>query len=338
MNMRHPLDMRMDVTMASVRERSNGKYCVQIRLAGHKPISKTFSDYETANEWARIKEQELSSATSTPEVRPHTLLTLGQHYCNTQLKGKPSRHHMLGRIERIAQHFPQSFLQIKRTDVNAYKVKRLQEASGPTVREEIQTINKLFRWAEREMIFGEAPVHSPASNIALPSASKPRSRVVERSELDTLLMALNPLMAEIVELAYETAMRRAEITKLIPRHLSLGQRVLVVEDGKTGDRIVPLTSRAIDLLRSACERCRTPETRLYPVAPHSISTAIRRARERTGLPDHVRMHQMRHTRITEVARRGFNQAQIMMVSGHRDTRSVHRYTHLSVKDVVDLLE
>lgn len=62
------------------------------------------------------------------------------------------------------------------------------------------------------------------------------------------------------------------------------------------------------------------------------------ARERAGLSDHVRMHQIRHARITEVAKRGFNLAQIMMVSGHRDTRRVQRYSHLSVKDVIGLLD
>ena len=50
------------------------------------------------------------------------------------------------------------------------------------------------------------------------------------------------------------------------------------------------------------------------------------------------MHQLRHTRITEVARKGFNQAQIMMVSGHKDSRSVQRYTHLNVRDVIDKLD
>ena len=233
---------------------------------------------------------------------------------------------------------PQPFLSITRSDVNAYKNKRLSQVSGATVREEIQSINKLFRWVEREMIFGEDPIHSPAGNIALPPASKPRTRIVERHELEKLMADLNPLMAEIVELAYETAMRRAEITRLIPRNLSLDERTLIVEDGKTGDRVVPLTSRAVELLRGALERCWTQNSRLYPVAPHSVSTAVRRARQRTGLGDHVRVHQLRHTRITEVAKRGFNQAQIMMVSGHRDSRSVQRYTHLNVRDVVDLLD
>lgn len=149
---------------------------------------------------------------------------------------------------------------------------------------------------------------------------------------------LKPMMREIVELAWETAMRRAEITSLIVRHVDIEARTAMIEDGKTGDRIVPLSTRATELLRRALERCVTEESRLFPVAPHSISTAVRRARKRMGLGDHVRMHQLRHTRITEVAKRGFNQAQIMMVSGHRDTRSVQRYTHLSVADVIALLD
>lgn len=245
---------------------------------------------------------------------------------------------MLKRIERMAGRLPGPFLKISRPMVNAYKLKRSCEVSGSTVREEVQTINKLFRWVEREMIFGDQQIVSPASNIALPPPSKPCTRVVERAELDRLMAELNPLMAEIIELAYETAMRRAEITKLLPRHLNLEERTLNVEDGKTGNRVVPLTRRAVELLRGALERSLTHRSRLYSVAPHSISTAVRRARERAGLGDHVRMHQLRHTRITEVAKKGFNQAQIMMVSGHRDTRSVQRYTHLSVKDVIDLID
>ncbi|OAM80050.1 hypothetical protein A3840_01995 [Devosia elaeis] len=145
-------------------------------------------------------------------------------------------------------------------------------------------------------------------------------------------------MRALVELAYETAMRRSEIIKLTPRVLHLDERVLSVVDGKTGDRFVPLTTRAVTLLRAAQERCKSPDDRLFPVAAHSVSTAVRRARRAVGLDEDVRLHQLRHTRITMVARKGFNQAQIMMVSGHKDSRSVQRYTHLNVRDVIGLMD
>jgi integrase len=44
-------------------------------------------------------------------------------------------------------------------------------------------------------------------------------------------------------------MRRSEIVKLMPKHLHLDERVLSVIAGKTGDRAVPLTKRAVELLR-----------------------------------------------------------------------------------------
>ena len=71
---------------------------------------------------------------------------------------------------------------------------------------------------------------------------------------------------------------------------------------------------------------------------YSVTQAVRRARGIVGLDDDVRFRQLRHSRITEVARKGLNQAQIMMVSGHRDIRSVQRYTHLNVRDVIDLID
>jgi integrase len=141
-------------------------------------------------------------------------------------------------------------------------------------------------------------------------------------------------MRPIVELAYETAMRRAEIVKLTANDIYLDQRYLSVVQGKTGDRSVPLTTRAIELLGIALDACPSPTSRLFPVTPHSVSTAVRRARMKARLDDDVRLHQLRHTRITNVAKMGLNQAQIMMVSGHRDVRSVQRYTHLSVLDVL----
>ena len=145
-------------------------------------------------------------------------------------------------------------------------------------------------------------------------------------------------MKVIVELAYETAMRRSEIIKLTPKHLHLDSRIASVIDGKTGDRSVPLTKRALELLRASLSRCSGDDAKLFPMAPHSVSTAVRRARNKVGLDADVRLHQLRHTRITEVAKKGLNQAQLMIVSGHRDVRSVQRYTHLNVKDVLDHID
>lgn len=319
--------------MSTIRLLPSGKFNVQIRSKGASPRSRTFATQEEAEAWSTAQ----STVLAPSQVSRMTMDQLALRYCATRLAGKPSRNMMLWKMRKVAKDFPQPFLQITRTDVNAYRLRRLPHVSGSTVREEIQMINKLFRWAEREMIFGDAALPSPANNIALPPASKPRSKVVEKSELDLLISRLSPTMARVVEVAFETAMRRSEILRLTPRVLHLGERYLMVLNGKTGDRPVPLNKRAVALL-TALSANKKPDQPLFNVNAHSVTTAVRRARRAAGLSDDVRMHQLRHTRITMVARQGFNQAQIMMVSGHRDSRSAQRYTHLSVKDVIGLLD
>lgn len=248
--------------MASIKQRANGKFCVQIKLAGQKSISRTFDEFADAEAWGKEQERALKTATPKPLEQGLTMKWVAQKYCDTQLAGKLSRHLMLRRMKRMAGHFPGPFLEVTRTDVNEYKAKRLQEVRGSTVREDVQAIHKLFRRAEREMVFGDRTIRSPASNIALPPPSKPRTRIVERHELDRLTGELTPLMSEVVELGHETAMRRAEITRLLPRHVRRAERTLTVEDGKTGDRVVPLTRRAVELLQRALDRCLREDSRL----------------------------------------------------------------------------
>ena len=101
--------------------------------------------------------------------------------------------------------------------------------------------------------------------------------------------------------------------------------------------MVPLTTRAVEILTQAAEGKRE-KAKIFPVSGVSVTQAMTRARRKLGLSEDIRVHQLRHTRISLVARKGFNNAQIMAVSGHRDIRSVQRYTHLNAADVVDLLD
>ncbi len=320
--------------MATIRMLPSGRFNVQIRKKNTPSISRSFDTKDEANQFVREQEGlgqgDISKAIS--------LLETGERYCRTVLNGHASQSITLYRIGLLSKHLPNDMRQISKQDVNSYRLMRLETVASVTCRDELQLLQRIYKYAYRELFLNSEEHPSPVKDVAMPPASKPRSRVVEKDELQRLLKHLSPLMAEIIELAFETAMRRGEIVKLQKKHLHLKDRIASVIDGKTGDRGVPLSKRAVELLRMASERCIGPNCRLYPVTPHAVSVALRRARKKAGLDSDVRMHQLRHTRITMVARKGFNQAQIMMVSGHRDSRSVQRYTHLNVKDVVSLLD
>ncbi len=320
--------------MASYRQlKSSKRWNVQVRLAGQKPQSATFDTKSEAEAWARNLETK-----KTPVPAKLRFLDIGLLYCERVLYDRPSYPETLRRVHCMSKCLPTDLSNVTRDVVNAYRLERLRQVRPVTVRDELQLISRIYRCAYRELILDEQENPNPCVGVPMPPTSKPRNRVIRKDELELLLSALPKTMQTIVELAYETAMRRSEIVNLKAKHIHLEERILSVVDGKTGDRSVPLSKRAVRLLGESLSACDGPEARLYPVTPHSVSTAVRRARRAVGLDDDVRLHQLRHTRITEVAKKGFNQAQIMMVSGHRDVRSVQRYTHLNVRDVIDLLD
>lgn len=322
--------------MASIRQLKSGKWNVQIRRAGSKPKSKTFATEAEAVGWVAAQE----NRSKRKDVEKPTWTEMAYRYCDTVLEGKPSRHSSRALAERLGRDakINKPYDRITVVDLNTFKEKRLREVSKTTVHWELVFIRRVFRWLDKEARSqGKNPVSNPAEFLSIPKPKGSRSRVVTEAELQLLLGALSPAMSQVVELAYETAMRRSEIIKLRIKDIHLSERILSVVEGKEGDRSVPLSKRAVELLSEAARAIENPNKRLFPFSKNSITQAVRRARQKVGLDSDVRLHQLRHTRCTIVARKGFNQAQIMAVTGHKDVRSVQRYTHLNAKDVVDLL-
>lgn len=324
--------------MANIRQLSSGNWNVQVRIKGQKPVSKTFPTRAAAQGWVDGQEALRRAEGAFQGQALPTVKELGYAYAEARLTGHQGYTKCRMIAEQLGKVFPVSIDQVTPRMVNDFKLARLKEVKSETCRAQLAFLSRFYRYAQRELLLD---VSNPVASIVMPPASKPSDKVVTREELDRLLAALKPTMAIIVELAYETAMRRSEIIKLTRSCLHLGDRIVDVIDGKTGTRNVPLTKRAVELLELAVTRCRgqgKPSDKLFEVRPHSASNAVKRAREKVGLPDTVRIHQLRHTRITDVAKRGLNNAQIMVVSGHRDPRSVARYTHLNARDVLHLID
>jgi integrase len=320
--------------MATIRKLKSGSWNVQVRRKGKLVASKTVGTSMLAKKWAKKKESEL--------CRDRVFfIDAGEKYCHVVLSGKPSQKSTLQYVCRIAKHssLQKEMYKITLQDVNEFKQVRLLEVHPTTCRDELLLIKRIFKWHIRELLAANNEfLANPCDNLSVPPPSKPRDRIISETELKLLLAVMTPMMATITELAFETAMRRSEILKLRVSDLNLSSRFLRVVDGKEGSRDVPLTNRAVRLLEATLESMEGDQLRLYPVAPFSVSQAFRRARLRLGFGDDVRFHQLRHTRISMVARKGFSQAQIMIVSGHRDIRSVQRYTHLNVRDVIGLID
>lgn len=140
--------------MASIRKLPSGRFNVQIRRKNAKPLSASFPTLEEAER----QEDQLAALPTTGPVSepPLSFLALGRRYCDTVLKGRPSRAITLSRVERIVPHLPDDVRTMTKFDVNGYRLMRLDQVAPATCREELQIIHRIFRWAHSELLLDKA--------------------------------------------------------------------------------------------------------------------------------------------------------------------------------------
>ncbi|MBW3163693.1 tyrosine-type recombinase/integrase [Ferrimonas balearica] len=317
--------------MASIRQLRSGNWNAQVRKAGCKPISKTFKTEVEARRWAFELEQEVTAGVARHD---HTLQTIKEPYLQTQ-EGRGGYDAAVLRLRHLEAFFGSMALRsISPHDLERYKRKRGEKVSPSTVRLELQLLSRLFKFTRRRF---HAELTDVFQYVELPKANPPRDRLITRVELFRIVNDLPPLMADVVRIAYETAMRRSEITRLTPEDIDLDNKQLLVRQAKNGHpRLVPLNTNARGILAKAIEG-KSKGDCLFPVEPKSVTRAFKRACHRLKI-EGLCFHSLRHSAITRYAERGLSAAQLQVVSGHRDIKMLARYLHMKPQAVVHLLD
>jgi integrase len=242
---------------------------------------------------------------------------------------------------------------IRSCHIVEYRDQRCRMVAPSTVVKEMALLSQVFAVAISEwMIPGltnpVGGVRRLPIGVALPRARDRRVLDVTfdgKTELDWLLEAASPRLQAVILLAVETAMRRSEIvTGFGVADVSLKHRTVTLCDTKNGDRReVPLSTTATRVLAEL-----SLAGRLFEVQPHSVTTAFGRARgrarkrfekwcEKRGEIPHprflldLRLHDLRHEATSRLIERGFNVMEASAITGHRDLRSLKRYTHLDAR-------
>jgi integrase len=96
---------------------------------------------------------------------------------------------------------------------------------------------------------------------------------------------------------------------------------------------VGLTPHAVELLHKLP---RSTSGQVFPITADAFKSAFNRARIRAGL-GHFRFHDTRHERISSLVEAGWSDTQVMAQSGHRDPKSLKRYTNLRTAFLADAL-
>ena len=139
--------------------------------------------------------------------------------------------------------------------------------------------------------------------------------------------------ADIIWLLLLTGCRRSEIVRL--RWSEVDRDRLVLADGKTGPRIVPLNTPARRILE---RRPRGGSPFVFPSPrdpgrPRSRNLAFwNRARREAGIED-VRLHDLRHSHASHAVMNGVPVPVVARLLGHSDVRTTLRYAHLGDREI-----
>jgi len=325
--------------VATIRKRGIS-WQAQVRRDGYPAISKSFSTKADALSWAREKERAIERAELPIAAKQAGSVTVGDlltRYVETVTPAKRGARFERSRINTLLAHqiAQASLSKLSPAMVARYRDDRMAVVSGDSVRRELTILRHCLSLAKREW---DAPLSSnPVLSITLPEPSRARDQRLEADAGQKLRAAIGSAHAwyllPVIELAIETGMRRGELLSLLWSNVSLERRTAHLPLTKNGHaRTVALTPKAIEVLKELPRK----DARVIPASGNAVRLAWERLRERAGVPE-LRFHDLRHEAVSRFFEMGLTVPEVALMSGHRDTRMLMRYTHLRPEAVAEKL-
>jgi integrase len=324
--------------MASIRKRGR-RWQAQVRRLGHLPLIKSFASRADAEAWARETESSIDRGNSVPvsaTARKNKGLTLREmltRYRETIVIHKRSRFQEESAVdvflrEPICDLPASSITPLMMSD---YRDRRLMAVKPASVVRTMAIVQHAFEVARRE--WGLIASDNPVAKVTRPKLHNQRIRRLSPDEQAALFNGLaksrNRLLGSVIELALETGMRRSELLGLRWVDVDLDHGLARIVRSKNGKpRSIPLTPRAIDLLRSLNHH----DPRILPMSPNGLRLCWVRLCRRAKVID-LHFHDLRHEAISRFFELGLSLPEVALISGHADPRMLMRYTHIQVMTV-----
>jgi integrase/recombinase XerD len=208
---------------------------------------------------------------------------------------------------------------------------------------EIAALRAFYRFAENEKLLPA----NVAENLSLPRRWKRLPKALTSREIDQLLAPETPETPQnlcdqaVLELAYASGLRLAELRNARLEHLHLEAGFINVIGKGNKERVVPLGRKAVAALerylnvaRPQLVRPRSPATvfltkRGTPFAPVTLWLRIKQRVRRAGISRNVTPHMLRHSFATHLLDHGADLRVIQELLGHASISTTEVYTHVA---------
>jgi len=214
-----------------------------------------------------------------------------------------------------------------------------------TIKHQVVLLSRLFNLARQWGMYSD---QNPCNNVKKPKLNNKVTEFLTDDEKDRLLEVLdkwdNKMSSSIIKFALYTGFRRGEIFKLTWEDVDIERKTAILRDpkGKT-DPIIPLSSKALEILRSVPRKLDTPWIFYGKNGKQrtDFKGPWQRIRKEAKLPQNFRFHGLRHHFASTLASNGVDLYTIQKLLTHKDASTTQRYAHLSdqtLRNAVDLAD
>jgi len=321
--------------MASFRKR-NGKWQARIQRKHSPSISQSFYELDTAKKWVRKIEREIDLGLISLKPSKTSFSNLLIRYQKEILPLKKNTQADFFRINVILKH-PLSKLCIE--DIKSYDVASFRDnlivkgKAANTVRLYLAIISHLFTVAKTE--WGFELIDNPALKIRRPKLPPSSDRRLSDEEIKLICEHTQSLyLANAIKLALHTGMRLSEIIFLNWKMINIDNRFIRLSVTKNNEsRIIPLSKKALLVINTISK----DNQRLFPINPHAISVAFRKACKRVGIKS-ASFHTLRHEAISRLFEKGLNPIEVSAISGHKSMQMLKRYAHIKTSHLLEKMD
>ena len=333
------------------------RYLAQVRLAGRKPVSKSFDAREEAVQWKREQEADLSGSKGKSKLPSKlTMADLFDRYVEESAKhGAPLPYHQTQMFTRLKAHpMLQSVLvsEMGFSVVRDYCVARRGDGVSPSsLQAEYARISVAIERCADWLGWGDNFIHpltgarKKLMKARLIADSKKRSRRPSPAEMGMLIEWFNANpgdagipMADIVQFAKLNAFRRGEIPALRWADLDVESSTIVCwrKDssavGGKREALVPLHPEALEIIMRQPRNERVAE--IFPYKGDTIGQRFANGVKALKIED-LHFHDLRHEAIT-IAAQVLGDVEGMQMSGHKSHRHYKRYVDFQKEDVAKI--
>ncbi len=319
------------------------------------PFSKTITNelFQLVKNKAYLEYSELKNDVLKKE--PETLIASGLNVARTEVVAKIEDLKRWMRSKRYSESTIGTYSDALKTFLRYAGEKPISEISNQDLIEfnnsyilanklsasfQNQVVNaiKLFlRVVENKKIDIEL-IHRPKRAKVLPN-------VLSKEEVRLILNAHNNLKHKVMlSLIYSCGLRCGELLSLKPEHVDSKRNLLIIKQAKgRKDRIVPLSTKIIDMLRQYFIAAK-PEVYLFegqkkgePYDVSSLQKVLKQSLEKVKINKPVTLHWLRHSYATHLLENGTDLRYIQEILGHSRSTTTEIYTHVSTKSIQNIV-